>query len=383
MHDRDRAALRRRHREHGLRRAVRPAGGRAVRRPVPAHPVLRRRHRRAGRAVRRREHRRLRRLHVQVHAHRGLRRRRRRCGAEECDDGNTTSCDGCSAHVYEAKTGAVCGDGIVNAACGEQCDPPGPADRVQLPLPARAAAAARDAPLLLRRRARTPPRSAPACRSALPRARSIWSATRRAPTAVATVTVSGPAYFSVPILGGAFGYFCVRITSCTGHVYCNGGTPVGVLVEQDSAGPGLQGNPVVTTTGLGANGAAGTVVLTCDQSFIQVQSAGSRLPEPDLSTRSVVGLHDRFGDRRIPERRSTIGTGQITVVGRALRLLTMVDRGWPGSTRRLVPPRGGSASRRHGERPAARRLSAFTFTSDFVVDPVLRRHGGSPGFRGR
>ncbi len=40
---------------------------------------------------------------------------------EECDDGNTTSCDGCSASC-KREIGALCGDGIVNAACGEECD---------------------------------------------------------------------------------------------------------------------------------------------------------------------------------------------------------------------------------------------------------------------
>jgi cysteine-rich repeat protein len=47
-----------------------------------------------------------------------------RCGAEECDDGNRFDCDGCSS-ACEVEVGAECGDGVVNAACGEQCDPPG------------------------------------------------------------------------------------------------------------------------------------------------------------------------------------------------------------------------------------------------------------------
>jgi cysteine-rich repeat protein len=50
-----------------------------------------------------------------------------RCGddvtdsSETCDDGNTTSCDGCSA-TCQAEPGGGCGDGILNSACGEQCD---------------------------------------------------------------------------------------------------------------------------------------------------------------------------------------------------------------------------------------------------------------------
>jgi cysteine-rich repeat protein len=40
---------------------------------------------------------------------------------EQCDDGNTLSCDGCSASC-RTEVGFVCGDGLVNAVCGEQCD---------------------------------------------------------------------------------------------------------------------------------------------------------------------------------------------------------------------------------------------------------------------
>jgi cysteine-rich repeat protein len=42
------------------------------------------------------------------------------CG-EQCDDGNALSCDGCSA-TCQTELGPRCGDGIVNATCGEQCD---------------------------------------------------------------------------------------------------------------------------------------------------------------------------------------------------------------------------------------------------------------------
>ena len=48
-----------------------------------------------------------------------------RCGAEQCDDGNADDCDGCSA-TCQVETGLLCGDGIVNAACGEECEPPVP-----------------------------------------------------------------------------------------------------------------------------------------------------------------------------------------------------------------------------------------------------------------
>lgn len=42
-------------------------------------------------------------------------------GGEECDDGNTTSCDGCDV-LCRSEPGLVCGDGIANAACGQTCD---------------------------------------------------------------------------------------------------------------------------------------------------------------------------------------------------------------------------------------------------------------------
>ncbi len=47
-----------------------------------------------------------------------------RCGNEACDDGNTDNCDGCSA-TCTVEVGQQCGDGSVNTSCGEECDPPG------------------------------------------------------------------------------------------------------------------------------------------------------------------------------------------------------------------------------------------------------------------
>ncbi|MBI5504738.1 MAG: DUF4215 domain-containing protein [Deltaproteobacteria bacterium] len=40
---------------------------------------------------------------------------------EQCDDGNTVSCDGCSSSCGD-EIGWVCGDGIADPACGESCD---------------------------------------------------------------------------------------------------------------------------------------------------------------------------------------------------------------------------------------------------------------------
>jgi cysteine-rich repeat protein len=56
----------------------------------------------------------------------------RRCGdnvrdpGEVCDDGNTRGADGCSA---ECDSDERCGNGIVDTAAGESCEPTGPTDR--------------------------------------------------------------------------------------------------------------------------------------------------------------------------------------------------------------------------------------------------------------
>jgi cysteine-rich repeat protein len=47
--------------------------------------------------------------------------------AEECDDGNRLSCDGCSETCTD-EVGLVCGDGIQNETCGEECDDGNTAD---------------------------------------------------------------------------------------------------------------------------------------------------------------------------------------------------------------------------------------------------------------
>ncbi len=177
----------------------------------------------ARRGVRRRQHRRLRRLHVTVHA-----RRRAAATASAAAPRSATTATRRAATAARrparSRPASSAATAIVNAACGEECDPPaGGAVRVQLPLPARrrSRSARATSPSAARS---TPPRSGPACRSGSPTARSTSSADAPAIDGIANVSVAGPVYFRVPILGGAFGYFCGRITSCTGHVYCRGGT---------------------------------------------------------------------------------------------------------------------------------------------------------------
>lgn len=53
--------------------------------------------------------------------------RRAHCGDgvhdanEQCDDGNVLSCDGCDA-ICKVEVGHICGDGIVDPTCNEECD---------------------------------------------------------------------------------------------------------------------------------------------------------------------------------------------------------------------------------------------------------------------
>jgi len=236
------------------------------------------------------------------------------CGTEACDDGNTADCDGCSA-TCEVEVGFRCGDGVVDAVCGEECDPPSDADPV-CSYQCRLGAAP---PLGTRHFSfgGASYTSALGTSTRLGTPDGAFDLVADAPGAdgIATVSVAGPLYYVSPILGGSFGYICVRLSSCTGIVDCNGGTPVGVQVEQDSAGPGKQGNPPTTQTGLGPDGGPGAVLLTCAQALVQVPP-----PEPDCRTIAYPAdgttvyttggteAHYLNGDPRI-------GTGEISVSG--------------------------------------------------------------------
>jgi hypothetical protein len=110
----------------------------------------------------------------------------------------------------------------------------------------------------------------------------------------AAVTVTGPFYISIPMsLAGMT--ICSKIESCTGDLYCNGGTNVDNTETLDSLGAGLtcvqdgthncpdlptsvccsnacegvgvgSGNPVVSATGVNStDSGAGALLLTCTQ----------------------------------------------------------------------------------------------------------------------
>jgi virginiamycin B lyase len=236
------------------------------------------------------------------------------CGTEACDDGNTTPCDGCSA-TCETETGTTCGDGITNTACGEECDPPG--------------AGTPDCNYLCRLGVAAPlgTRHVSVGGSAYSSALGIvvplgtltgaLDLVAGAPgfDGVAPVSVTGPLYLRAPILGGAFGNLCFRITSCAGIVDCNGGTAVGVDVVADSAGSGVQGNPVTTTTGLGDDGGPGAVLLTCQQSFAQVGPTETDCSVITYPPDTPVAHTTGSSSARWLNPDTEIGTGQITVTG--------------------------------------------------------------------
>ncbi len=236
------------------------------------------------------------------------------CSGEACDDGNTAACDGCSA-TCTVEVGARCGDGVVNAACGEECDPPSDAP----PLCTYACRAGATAPLGARRLSFGGASYTSALGTGVPLGMPVGQldlvAGAPAADGVAALAVAGPVVFRVPLLGGAFGNLCVRIASCSGFVDCGGTRPVGVEVVQDSAGPGTQGNPWMNTTGLGAPGGPGSVVLECAQAIRQV---GPTVTDCAAQTypadRTVVYTTGRTeasylnGDPRI-------GTGRIAVEG--------------------------------------------------------------------
>jgi len=252
------------------------------------------------------------------------------CGGEECDDGNTASCDGCSPSCT-AETGFRCGDGILNASCGEQCDPPGPGTPqcnylCQLG-PAQ--------PLGTRHFSFS---GSPSYSSALGTSVQIatlagaFDLTGGAPgtDGIAPISFGGPLIYTGPILGGAFGTLCFRVSSCTGMVDCDGGTAVGVQLVQDSAGPGKQNNPVLATTGLGGDGGPGAVLLTCQQSFVQLQPgsadcANAAYPPDTTVYYTSGGLEEHFLNAN-----PRVGTGEISITGQNFSCTDWATEDGPG-----------------------------------------------------
>jgi cysteine-rich repeat protein len=194
------------------------------------------------------------------------------CGTEACDDGNTASCDGCSASCA-VEIGAHCGDGIVHTDCGEECDPPGSAcsftcTRQPQPLGTRR--------LTFGGGFYSSPLGTGLSLGTLHGEMDIEAGTPDT-AGIAPLSVAGPLYYSAAILGGTFGNLCVRVDGCDGIIDCDGNSPVDVLTVQDSAGPGVQNNALMISTGLGEDGSPGAVELRCQQTFVQLAAgAGSQ-----------------------------------------------------------------------------------------------------------
>jgi cysteine-rich repeat protein len=237
------------------------------------------------------------------------------CATEACDDGGAASCDGCSA-TCTVEVGAACGDGIVNATCGEECDPP----RTGLPECSWLCQLGPAPPLGTRHLSFGGGLYSSALGTGIPLGplEGAFDVVAGAPTpdGVASLTVTGPIHVRAAILGGTFGYMCVRIGSCTGIVDCTGGTPVGVDTVKDSAGPGRQDNPAIVTTGLGGDGGPGAVLLTCAQAVVQVPAGGdsdcsAHVYPPDETVAYTTGQ----GEGHFVNGDSRVGSGEIALSG--------------------------------------------------------------------
>ena len=187
------------------------------------------------------------------------------CGGEQCDDGNALSCDGCFACVEEV--GARCGDGTVNAACGEECDPPGEGCSV--------ICTAGDGVLGSRPLSFGGSFYSSSLGVQVPLGELVGEFDLIGgvidANGVARLAVDGPVVYSAGILGGQFGTFCVRVDSCAGFVDCDGGSAVDVLQVQDSNGPGVNALPGMISAEQGEAAPPGAVSLDCQQSFVQLE----------------------------------------------------------------------------------------------------------------
>jgi hypothetical protein len=113
-------------------------------------------------------------------------------------------------------------------------------------------------------------------------------------------------------------------------VDCDGGTAVGVQLVQDSAGPGKQNNPEQITPGLGPDGGPGAVLLSCQESFVQlppgpVDCTTVSYPADQLAyyTTGNVEAHYLNGDPRV-------GTGEISITGQNFSCANWSTEDGPG-----------------------------------------------------
>ncbi len=247
------------------------------------------------------------------------------CGSEQCDDGNQIDCDGCSACV--AEVGAMCGDGVVNRECGEQCDPPGAECSIICTLG--------NEELGRRHFSFAGPFFSSPLGTGVPLGQVGGAfdldAGELAADGTAALSVSGPVYFSSDILGGTFGFYCVRLDSCSGFIDCDGGSAVDVVVAQDSNGPGSNGLAVQITRGQGDAGPAGSVELSCQQTFVQLapgegsDCAGATYP-PVQEVVYTTGSGEGFFINAAPK----VGSGAIDAAGAPFECGTWTVEDGPG-----------------------------------------------------
>jgi virginiamycin B lyase len=248
------------------------------------------------------------------------------CGSEVCDDGNQTACDGCSP-ACEVEQGTACGDGVINTTCGEECDPPGIGCSFTCTHTSEALGTRHFSFGGSFYSSALGPRSP---LGTLQGAIDLVGETPD-PDGVAPVTVSGPVYYSAAILGGQFGYLCVRVDSCTGFVDCDGGTAVDVQVMQDSMGPGLNGGPVQITTGLGSDAGPGAVELRCQQAVNQLApGAGSDCVNASYPPAQEVVYTTGTTHAGFTNGAPKIGTGMITQQGEHFSCVAWTTEDGPG-----------------------------------------------------
>jgi hypothetical protein len=84
---------------------------------------------------------------------------------------------------------------------------------------------------------------------------------------------------------------------------------------QDSAGPGKQGNPVQIQTDLGSPAGPGAVVLTCQQSFVQLPVGESDCTTAAYPPDSTAVYTTGTSEAHYLNGNPRIGNGELSVAG--------------------------------------------------------------------
>ena len=95
---------------------------------------------------------------------------------------------------------------------------------------------------------------------------------------VASLTLGAASYLGVKDIGGGFNCFKIEPEATAGKIDCDGGTPVNVLLTQDSGGTGPETGPPVLSVEQGPPGAAGDAYLPVKVTAV---SCGGPQPTPN------------------------------------------------------------------------------------------------------